>query len=197
MNRVMALACLMCLIGCGDAPLQQSAYSPDRIASDALAKYDANKDGKIDAGELKSFPALAMSLTEIDTNGDKAIDAQELQARLKSYVDSKIALRDGVDLRIMRGSRGVPNVTVTLVPDECMGGVVKQATGISKDTGHIQFKTEGQDYPGVQPGIYKVTLSLKDASGKEMLPARFNTATIYGVEVAPSNRIFQSIDLDK
>ena len=68
--------------GCGGGGTVPTAtYSPDNVAAEAMKMYDANKDGKLDAGELKKCPGLADSLAEIDTNNDKCIDTAEIAAR--------------------------------------------------------------------------------------------------------------------
>jgi hypothetical protein len=36
----------------------------------------------------------------------------------------------------------------------------------------------------VQPGVYRIEISKKGQSGKELVPARYNTASELGVEVA-------------
>jgi hypothetical protein len=196
MKRLFA-AGLLFLVGCAPATLDQAPYSPDAIASAAMARYDANKDGKIDTVELKLCPSIAAGLADIDTNKDKAVGQDELQARLAAYIESKMALRD-VELRILRGSKGAANVTVTFVPEEFMGGTVKAATGVTNDFGTASYKTEGQTFPGVAPGFYKVQLSQKDSSGKELLPARFNSETIHGIEIGIAPRMkYTPIDLEK
>ena len=42
-----------------------------------------------------------------------------------------------------------------------------------------------KDKPGVHLGLYKVLVS-KVIDGKETIPAKFNTATTIGIEVAPT-----------
>lgn len=200
MKRLFAAGCLLFVCGCwGPTPIPQTGYSPDQITSAAMARCDANKDGKLDSTELKQCPSIAFALAEIDTNNDRAVSADELRARVVEYIESKIFLSQGPEVRVVRGSKGVANVTVSLVPEDFMGDSFRTVTGTTVDYGTAQLKAEGQAYPGAQLGFYKVMLSLKDSSGKETLPARFNSATNYGVEVGPlgKNRMSLSIDLDK
>ncbi len=202
MNRIFGagLACLLSIAfaGCGGPSVSPPpSYSPDAVTRDALALYDTNKDGKLDAAELKKCRALADSLAEIDKNGDKCIDTEELTARIATYAASKSWLRGGVRPRVMRGERPVEGVTVTLEPEKFMAGIIKPATGVSNETGDVVLQTEGQPFEGTQIGFFQVIVSKKDASGKELIPAKYNNPTTLGVEIAPSNRFNLSIDLDK
>lgn len=196
MNRRWILALLL-LAGCSSGPPSVAPISySSRTAADAVAEFDANKDGKLDAGELKVCPALAGSLKEIDGNGDDMIDGDELRARVELYGSGGVSIRN-VPVRIFRQGKGVANVTVTLEPEKFMGGAIKPASGVTNATGDVNPAAADEAFPGVQVGCYKVVLSQKDAKGAETLPARFNTETTLGVEVAPTNRIHLVIELSK
>jgi hypothetical protein len=186
------------LTGCGGAPapLAPIDFTPERHAAEAMAMYDANKDGKLDAAELKKCPALASALLEIDKNGDKCIDAAELTERFESFVRGGVSL-SGVSPKIVRSGRPAAGVTVTLEPEKFMGGVIKSATGVSSPEGDAPVQTEGQSLPGAGIGYYQVILSQKDAAGKELLPAKFNSATTLGCEIAPGRRSSLVFDLDR
>jgi len=179
------LSCLA-IIGCGGtATVPTANYSPENVASEAMKMYDANKDGKLDASELKKCPGLAESLAEIDTNNDKCIDASEIAARITSYTTSGTKFRDA-PTRIVRRGNPVAGVNVTFQPEKFMLGSIKPASGVSTESGEVPLQTEGVSFPGAQIGFYQITVSQKIASGK-----------IYGVEVGPSNRVNVVIDLDK
>jgi hypothetical protein len=185
-------------VGCGPAAVPAISFSPENSASQAMATYDANKDNKLDAAELKKCPALADGLlNEMDTNGDKCLDEGEIAARIKSYADSGTRLRDVAPLRLLRGGRPVVGATVTLEPEKFMAGSIKPATGVSGESGDVEVKTEGQLYPGAQIGFFQVIVSQKDPSGKELIPAKYNSATTVGVEIAPGNRFSLILDLNK
>jgi hypothetical protein len=187
----------LALVGCGGSKtIPTATYSPDSSATEAMAMYDANKDGKLDAAELKKCPGLADNLAEIDTDGDKSINQAEIAARIKSYVDSGTRLRD-VTPRVVRSNRPIAGVTVTLEPEKFMGGAIKPATGVSTETGDVPLQTEGQPFTGAQIGFFRVVVSQKGAGGKEMAPAKFNNPTTLSVEIGPSNRPNLVIDLDK
>jgi hypothetical protein len=75
--------------------------------------------------------------------------------------------------------------TVTYVPEKFMGSSIKPASGVSDERGTVPLIVEGEKLPGVQPGLYRVQISKKDASGQETIPARYNQDTILGAEVYP------------
>jgi hypothetical protein len=182
----MAGLTIFAFAGCGSsATLPTASYSPGNVAAEAMTMYDANKDGKLDAAELKKCPGLAGSLAEIDTNNDKAIDAGEIAARIASYTTSGTKFRDA-PTRVVRRGNPVAGVTVTLEPEKFMLGAIKPASGVSNESGEVTMQTEGVSFPGAQIGFYQITVSQKTASGK-----------VLGVEVAPSNRVNVVIDLDK
>jgi len=173
--------------GCGSSgTVPTASYSPDNVAAEAMKMYDANKDGKLDAAELKKCPGLADSLAEIDTNNDKCIDAAEIAARIMSYTTSGTKFRDAPTRVVRRGNVPVAGVTVTYEPEKFMLGAIKPASGVSTETGDVPLQTEGVSFPGAQIGFYQITVSHKTASGK-----------VLGVEVGPSNRVNMVIDLDK
>jgi len=182
----LAVSMAFAFAGCGDsATVPTATYSPENVAAEAMKMYDANKDGKLDVGELKKCPGLADSLAEIDTNNDKCIDAGEIAARIASYTTSGTKFRDA-PTRVVRRGTPVAGVTVTLEPEKFMLGAIKSATGTSTESGEVTLQTEGVSFAGAQIGFYQITVSQKTASGK-----------VLGVEVGPSNRVNVVIDLGK
>jgi hypothetical protein len=74
-----------------------------------------------------------------------------------------------------------------LEPEKFLGSGVKPASGVTDRDGSAALKAEGQDLPGVQFGFYRVRISKKDGQGRETLPARYNTQTTLGCEIAPDD----------
>lgn len=182
---VWALALSSCA-GCSRPEAVVPPYAPEASAEQAVALYDANKDGKLDAQELRKCPALADGLADIDKNGDKRIDRDELTASLRALVENGGALFD-VPAVVLRGGHPLEGVTVTLVPEDFMGGATHRATGVSADNGYVTFQTEGAPYAGVQPGFYRIELSRKEQD-QEKMPPRYNTQTVLGGWVSPMRR---------
>ena len=158
------------------------------MAQDAMAEYDTNHDGFLDAKELERCPALKGSLVSIDKDGDHRLSADEIAERIRSYAESQLAL-EHVSCRLLLDGRPLQGATVTYVPEKFMGSSIRSATGVSNSEGGVGLITVGEKLPGVQPGFYRVQVSKKDASGKETIPARYNQDTTLGIEVSPRKKV--------
>ena len=182
---VVSLA-LSLLPGCGGGgdDLMPPSYSPDASAERAMAEYDTNHDGFLDAQELERCPALKRILELIDQNGDKRLSAAEIAARIEVYQDSQIALKN-VGCQVSLDGRPLQGATVTYVPEKFMGPSLKRASGVSDHLGAVELRTEGEKLPGVQPGLFRVLVSKQNAAGQETIPARYNQDSTLGVEVYP------------
>jgi hypothetical protein len=188
-GALLAAGLVLLLGGCsgGGAPLSPPSIAPEEAAKQALAEYDTNKDGFLDATELQRCPALKSALSVIDTNKDGKISAEELAARLAEFQKANVGVT-GVPCRVFLDGSPLAEATVTLEPEKFMGPGTKSASGTSDATGSVVLRVEGVEVPGVQWGYYRVLVSRKDIGGKELLPARYNTATTLGQEVATSMR---------
>jgi hypothetical protein len=175
--------------GCSGTPpaVTPPSFSARQATEAAMAEYDTNKDGFLDAQELQRCPALAHGLKNIDKNGDKKISAEELKERLESFAASDVGLV-GIPCSVLLDGTPLGGATVTLRPEKFMGEAFKPATGVSDERGHVILKTEGQSVPGTRWGYFRIEVSKQDASGKEMLPARYNTATTLGQEIGVQRR---------
>jgi hypothetical protein len=182
---VVSLA-LSLLSGCGGSSegLMPASYSPDASAEQALTEYDTNHDGFLDAKELERCPALKSHLELIDQNGDQRLSAAEIAARIEVYQESQVALKN-VGCQVSLDGQPLQGATVTYVPEKFLGPSLKSASGVSDDHGAVVLNTEGEKLPGVQPGLFRVQVSKKNADGQEMIPARYNQDTTLGVEVYP------------
>jgi hypothetical protein len=177
------------LSGCGGSDtLTPPSYSPERMAQDAMADYDTNHDGFLDAKELERCPALKGGLVAIDQNGDHRLSTDEIAARIRTYAESQVAL-EHVSCRLLLDGHPLQGATVTYVPEKFMGSSLRSATGVSNSQGGVGLITQGEKLPGVQPGFYRVQVSKKDAGGKETIPARYNQDTILGIEVSTRKKI--------
>jgi len=176
---------LWLLCGCGKGDdLTAPSYSPDKAAQQAMAEYDANHDGYLDAKELERCPALKNSLDSMDTNGDHRLSAEEITARIRAYQTSGVALMaTGCQVRL--DGKPLQGATVKYLPEKFMGSSIKPASGVSDDRGGVVLTAEGEKVAGVQPGFYRVQVSKKDAGGQEMIPARYNQDTLLGAQVSP------------
>jgi len=194
-------SCLLALAmgltaGCsGHPPIVEPAFSPTEAAQRAIAQYDKNGDGNLDAKELEDCPALLSVLKELDTNKDGKLSAEEIAKRLQGFQESHIGLL-GINCRVKLDDAPLAGATVTLVPEAFLGNSFKPAKGVSDETGFVQLVTEGQEVAGVAFGYYRIEVSKKDGGGNETLPARYNTRTTLGKEVSPLARSGMAISLN-
>ncbi len=121
---------------------------------------------------------------------------EEIAERLRGFEASKVGLM-GTRCRVSSGGRTMAGVTVTFVPEKFMGEGFKSGSGVTDEDGVAEITVEGEKVSGVSLGFYRVEASLKDPSGKETLPARFNTDTKIGQEVQNKRPDVLHIRLDE
>jgi hypothetical protein len=156
--------------------------SPRDAASAAMAAYDTNKDGALDAKELESCPALQSALKRIDKNNDGRLSAEEITDRL-TFLRSQEA-QSGVSVEVTFDGRPLSGATVTLVPEKFMGASFKPLSVVTDEAGSGIVTLEGGS--DLAPlGYYRVEVSKKNTKGQESIPARYNTKTVLGYEISP------------
>jgi hypothetical protein len=174
---LIAAGCTSKETGAREAPVPK--YDPDAIAQAAMAEFDKNHDGTLDATELKACPALYGSLAAIDANGDKKLSADEIRKRIEAYAASTTGSVP-VTCSIQFDGRPLAGATVMFDPEPCMGNVLKPATSTTDAQGQCgEFQIEGKAYRGLAAGLYRIRVTKEG----ESIPARFNTQTTLGQEV--------------
>ena len=181
---------LVAVAGCSNLPprIGAPAYSPGSIASAAMAEFDTNQDGSLDAAELDKSPSLKGSLALLDKNGDQKVSADEIAARVQAWKDGNLAVIPCNCVVTLDGAK-LSDATVTFVPEKFMGAGFKSATGKSTSEGIAAMSSDGLESNGVKlfgvySGFYKVTISKAD-NNTETLPDRYNAQTTLGIEVGP------------
>ena len=153
------------------------------IAARALAEYDTNGDGVLDARELKRCPGLESCAKRLHPKSkDPRLSLEELEQVLTEYVDSQTGLMTVV-CKVTLNEEPLAGAEVVLEPEAFMGDSSKPARGTTDEQGKAQMKIEGAPQPGCHLGIYRVRIAKADAGGRQMLPARYNTETQLGIEV--------------
>jgi hypothetical protein len=169
--------------GRGPAP---PPVSPSAATAQALAEFDANKDGALDAKELEQSPGLKALLAALGKGPGGRLTADELTQQLQSLRDGGAALTRA-SCQVLLDGKPLPGATVRYVPERFLGPGFKPATGTTDAAGYAPLVTEGEK-DGVTPGLYRVEVSKKDAQGQETVPARFNTQTTLGCQVGLQTR---------
>ncbi|MDX1945656.1 MAG: hypothetical protein SFU86_09610 [Pirellulaceae bacterium] len=185
LRRLVVGGLLALWAGCGGAPQSDlPTYHPSAAASKALAEFDRNNDGLLDAAELDQSPGLKSAVPRIDKNGDQKLSAGEISERVAYYRDTRTGFM-GVPLTITLSGQPLRGAEVMLTPESCLVDEIQAATGTTGVVGVVAPKIPASEFSGVSPGVYRLSISLKDPAGKETLPGKYNTATTLGLEVAP------------
>jgi len=173
MKKALMIVCglaLLISVGCGPSKpkaVDVPPYDPGTIASKAMELYDTNKDGKLDADELKACPGMLFSLKgakSIDTNSDGAIDASEIQARIQAWIDMKVGLTCPIVKFLDKKGKVVKDSigkNVILTPDALHDGMLKTTEPIAIDeNGQCSPSTAGNldNLSGMSYGFYTITI---------------------------------------
>lgn len=184
--RLLLLAGLCLLVaGCSRGERQEvPTISPGSAAGEALAEYDTNKDGALDAKELERCPALKSALTKIDKNNDKRLTADEIAERLTVFQKQGMLTSTQIDVTL--DGDPLSGATVTLKPEKFMGSSFKPATGVTDEAGTVLVKVESLAQGVIPLGYYRIEVSKKNAQGQETVPSKYNANTTLGHEAIPS-----------
>jgi hypothetical protein len=180
----------------GPSAITGPSISASGAGSKALELYDKDGDGKIAGAELDAAPALKAALATLDTSGDKAVDADEIAARVKAWQGSAAKLTS-FKARVTLDGQPLGGANVVFDPDPCLGDDINAASGTTNLYGDVSPTVPPEarpspNYPGgVQLGLYIVRVT-KNANGKESIPARYNAQTTLGQEVSPEDPAFRN-----
>ncbi len=148
----------------------------------AIEMYDTDGDGKLDTTELERCPALLMALPLADTDGDGKLSADEIAARVEAWFAFGTIMMDAAPLVTLDG-QPLEGAEVVFEPEEFLGEGFTECRGVTDASGQARVSGSDATYPGVYVGAYRVRIS-KVVDGQETLPARYNTESELGVEVA-------------
>jgi hypothetical protein len=165
--------------------------NPADAAKKALAEFDANKDGYLDAAELEKCPGLKAGLASMDADKDKRLSAAEIADRVREYHSDKAGLLL-LSLQVALDGKPLAGADVTLTPEPFLGGAVRLAKGTTDAGGACTPRLERGQYPGIHPGFFRIAISRKDAAGAETVPAKFNTETTLGIEARQGNPVLRN-----
>jgi hypothetical protein len=195
MNKSLALslASLLAALGCSSGPSHIKPPSIDAgdAASQAMDMYDKDGDGAIAGSELDGAPALKASMDTLDANKDGAVQEEEIVQRIETWQATKIGIMP-VGSGVTLDGRPLVGATVTFDPEPFLGDDIKTAVGETGPSGSATVSIPKDQRPtsdtpaGIQIGFYRVRVS-KVVDGKETIPAKYNTETTLGQQVAPDD----------
>ena len=171
---------ILLIVGCSQQ-LDVPDISPGDVVDSVMREYDTNKDGALDAKELARCPGLQSALARSKTGKDR-FTRDQLQEYFDAYKSSGIGLQV-VHCRVTLDKAPLVGATVVAEPENFMGRNIKSARGVTNEKGQAQLTIDGAASPGCNLGIYRVRITAP-AGGRE-LPARYNTNSELGLEVAP------------
>ena len=182
------------LVSCSGRPsrIKMPKLDPDVAAAKALDEYDADQDGALSAAELERSPGLKDALPQLDTDRDGRLTAEEIAARLNTWLELDQALHV-LPCQVSWRDQPLVGAKVRFIPESFLGDAFRVAEGTTDKYGTANIIHAPEDRPdpefaqGVRVGIYRVEIS-KERDGKQQLPAKYNTDTILGLEVAAGAR---------
>jgi hypothetical protein len=199
-NRWCALFGLIGVVTVANCGCGGKAVHPMEIAADAgnqaVNQLDSNKDGTLDYNELAKAPGLRVAVAKIKKLARfrgpvppesqiraAKITAQEIDARIQEW-KARGTGRITALCRVTRKGSPLVGAEVKFVPEAFLGPDLPAGTGTTTDRGvalvsQPSQKGEDERARGMCPGFYRVEIT----KGTE-IPAKYNTATIFGQEVA-------------
>jgi hypothetical protein len=172
---------IACSGGCGgprESPMPEAAYDPDAMAQAAIREFDKNGNGALELTELDGCPALKSAFAGIDTDRDRKLSREELQARFTAYRNLGTVT---APVNVTLNGAPLAGATVTFIPEPCMLGTLLELSGQTGEDGSVREYTakDGKMYAGVQAGLYKVSITKAGTS----IPSKYNEKTTLGAEV--------------
>lgn len=173
------------LAGCSGKPKPPPSSGVDAQAAGAkaVADLDADKDGKLSDAELKKCPGLQSAVKRLDKDGDGQLSAEEIAGRVQSWLNSGTIVIEAA-VQITLDGRALEDADVAFEPEPFLGGGLQSVKGVTNKIGQVMFQASSTSgYPGLYLGFYRVRIS-KNMGGKELIPAKYNTETELGAEIA-------------
>jgi hypothetical protein len=181
---LLGAALLVTLAGCQRTGERAGAAlpDPDEAAAAAVAAYDTDGDGALSTAEFTVSPGLLVASKRMDADADGQITASEIVQHFGLYHDVDLTLMS-LEAHITLDGQPLEGATVTLIPESLNGEGTKPATGVTDQIGRCPLVSEGAQYRAVQLGVYRISVSMLDAAGRETLPAKYNSESQLGIEV--------------
>ncbi|MEN6450865.1 MAG: hypothetical protein ABFC96_10265 [Thermoguttaceae bacterium] len=147
----------------------------------AIELYDENKDGKLSGAELDKCPGLKAALARVDPSGAGEVTAAMITKRIQAWQASHLG-RMAFACWVTRNGQPLKDAVVTFVPEKFLGDQMQTATGMTSEPGRamISVPVSGSEPQGLPPGFYRVEITKPGDS----IPAKYNSETIFGQEVA-------------
>ena len=177
------LVALSLLVGCSGEGISPPAVEPQAAARAAITQYDTNKNGALDGDELAAAPGFNAALPSMDQDHDGQLSTDEIASRVKVIVGDEVGMLQ-MQCTVTLDGQPLAGALVTAIPEPALGSQFRRATGTTGNDGRAGLTMGLEGFPGMQCGVFRIEISHKDETGQETLPAKYNTATTLGMEVA-------------
>ena len=188
--RMLWMLFLCHIAGCSSRPaaVRPVEINASAAAAEAVNLYDRDGSRTLDDGELAAVPGMAKYKQLYDTDQDKTVSAEEIEARFRTWKDQALGLRELLVVVTLDG-KPLADATVRFIPEPYLGPNVKAATGETDHQGVASVSVSLDDLPerfrrlqvrAIMGGTYKVEVTHPTRE----LPSKYNRETILGEEVA-------------
>lgn len=196
-----AVGFLSLVVGCSGGPSRVKPPSIDasEAAEQAMEMFDANQDGYIAEAELDNAPALKASMATLDTDEDGKVSEEEIEARILAWQANATGIT-AIRCYVTMDGRPLEGVQVKFDPAPFLGGDIKAAVGTTGPDGSVMPIVPKADRPSedTPPGIQLGFFRIRVTDPANSIPAKYNTETILGQQVAPDDPavLKQRIDVE-
>jgi hypothetical protein len=160
------------------------------MARRAMSQFDTDGSRAIEGAELDKCPGLRAAMNRLDRNGTGKITAEMIAARIAEWDRSRLG-RISLECRVTYNGKPLEGALVKFVPEifprpyyDDLDRARWTASGKTGKDGRAMLSVpvsgDRYDPPGVPPGFYRVEIT----SPREKVPAKYNTQTILGQEIA-------------
>ena len=177
--------------------VEMEGLSSSAISAAAIQQYDQDGDGALSKAELAKCPGMLKAIELYDLNSDGNITAAEIADRINLWREHKTASMS-VSCGVKLNGKPLDGGTVEFVPEEFFGDALHPASGEIQGGYAIVFvdpnllPADQADLLGVHPGVYKVKVTHPTIK----IPAKYNTETTLGQEVALDNPEMETMQFD-
>ncbi len=183
----------ICFGGCSGRParVQVAEIDYEAAAQKAVASYDQDANGLIEAVEAARDPAFQAAFPSIDADANASATPDEVAEYLRKMQAKRVAMVRWT-LRLQLDGKPLTGAKVTFEPAEFLLPGVLPAEGVSDERGIVTLSVPEEHRPTpnarvVYCGLYNVHIS-KVEGGREKLPKKYATGSTLGVEVGPEGQ---------
>jgi hypothetical protein len=190
MNKHLVLTITLAALGCSSGPsrVKPPSIDADGAASDAMELYDKDGDGSLAGAELDAAVGVKAAMATVDTNKDGKVSEDEIASRIRAWQATTYGIMP-LGVTFTMDGQPLAEATITFEPEPFLGEDIKAGVGETTLGGSVLpsvpvEERASKDTPdGLALGLYRIRVS-KMVDGKETIPAKYNTETTLGQEVA-------------